>query len=141
MNRRKLFKLYVILIILTTFMILIRTIYDLYFNHDKFIHYLKSQNLKAVQLLTGRFLFKNWEFDDLGIEPFKECEESRCYAFQAMFSQSPIEQADAVVVHGPNLWFYHLSTRSSEEKNNYGCFTQWNLKVLHFARLIMNWPI
>jgi hypothetical protein len=118
MNRRKLFRLYVFLIIFTTFTILVRTIYDLYFNHDKFIDHLKSRNLKSVQLLTGRFLFKNWEFDDLGVQPFKGCEENRCYAFQTMFLQGPLEQADAVVVHGPNLWFMppkHSYNRRKEQ--------------------------
>ncbi|RNA16756.1 alpha-(1-3)-fucosyltransferase 6 [Brachionus plicatilis] len=65
-----------------------------------------SQNFKSVQLITWKFTNPNWTFRDLGSEPFRNCPESRCFAFYSKnILYSPDENADAVVVHGPNLWY------------------------------------
>ena len=65
-----------------------------------------TKKLKAVQLITGRFHFRNWLFENLGEEPFKNCPESRCYAFRtAPLFHIPEAKSDAIIVHGPNLWY------------------------------------
>lgn len=70
------------------------------------------KNLKSVQLLTGRFAFKNWQLDELGEAPFKNCPEKRCYAFRSLgLLHIPNEKSDGVMVHGPNLWYMPSRTR------------------------------
>lgn len=109
MNIKKNFKkhpyIYIALILLAFYMLKYFIIY--YNRHDALVDQIHKLNLKSVQLLTGRFDFYNWELGDrLGEEPFKNCAEKRCFAFR---SSSLIhiaeEKSDAIMVHGPNLWY------------------------------------
>ena len=76
-----------------------------------------SKNLKAVQLLTERFHWKNWGFPEgLGEAPFKDCPEKRCYAFKnSRFFQNPLERADGVILHVPN--FFYMPSKNSYKRN------------------------
>ena len=90
----------VLLIFLVQF---IRDKYDR--SYDDYINEISKKKLKSIQLLTGYFHYKNWSLGhSLGQEPFKNCPETRCYAFQTLLIQSPIEKSDGILVHGPNLW-------------------------------------
>jgi len=42
----------------------------------------KTNSIKYVQLLTGRFLYKDWSLNGLGYEAFKNCKEKRCFAIK-----------------------------------------------------------
>ena len=101
MSNQTLLNLYKALVCITTLIILMEISIDKIFNHSKLIAHLKNRNIKTIQLLTGRFNFKNWELQhDLGNEPFKFCPEKRCYAFKNLLSQKPYEEADGIMVHG-----------------------------------------
>jgi hypothetical protein len=75
-----------------------------------------KNNLKTIQLLTGRYNHWHWGFgggEHLGVEPFRKCYFNNCYAFKPYWlRQAPLEKSDAVLVHAPNL-FYML------DKSNY----------------------
>ena len=106
---RYLFRFLIVIVILN---ILKWTIYDKYFVYDDLIDEIHRKNLKAVQLVTGRFDFENWEFDRLGEEPFKSCPEQRCYAFRSLgLLHVPNERSDGIMVHGPNLWYMPSKAR------------------------------
>jgi len=77
-------------------------------DEDEIIDTIHKNNLKAVQLLTGRFSTNDWSntLAHLGEYPFQNCPEKRCYAFKPFyFRQKPIETSDAVIVHVPNLLY------------------------------------
>lgn len=104
-----------ILILIFALIVLKKFLYKL-FTYDDLIDDIKSRNLKAVQLLTGRFDFKNWEFDELGEAPFRNCPESRCYAFRSLdLVHIPNEKSDGIMVHGPNLWY--MPSRKTYKRN------------------------
>jgi hypothetical protein len=44
---------------------------------NKLIEQIHARQLKAVQLLTERFAYKNWGLGQLGTRPFAECAEKR----------------------------------------------------------------
>jgi hypothetical protein len=71
---------------------------------------------KYVQLYTGVFDWKDWDQTGLGTIPFRNCPEKRCYAFKPYkLSQTAVEDADGVMVHGPNLWY--LPSRKTYKRN------------------------
>jgi hypothetical protein len=73
---------------------------------DNLIDKIHSSNLKAVQLLTERFRYVNWDVGELGQAPFKDCTEKRCYAFKPYSHRhKPLEGSDAVMVHSWNLFY------------------------------------
>ena len=74
----------------------------------------RNQNLKYIQLYTGRFDYKNWALPGLGQEAFKNCAEKRCYAFKSSFRQIALENSDGVIVHGPNL--YNMPDRTKYKR-------------------------
>jgi hypothetical protein len=94
----------------------LKFIYDKCLTFNDLLDDIRARNLKSVQLLTGRFGFKNWEFDALGEEPFKNCPEKRCYAFRSHpLIHIANEKSDGVMVHGPNLWY--MPSRTSYKRN------------------------
>ena len=100
-SNKTLFSLYIKLVYITAAIILIEIIMEKFLNYRNVITHYQNQNIKTIQLLTGRFNFKNWELDhELGEEPFKLCPEKRCYAFRTFLSQNPYEEADGIMVHG-----------------------------------------
>ena len=116
MSNRKIFRIYVYLILFSVTTLFLRYSYDQYLNFNNIIHELRKKNLKSVHLLTGRFDFWNWQIKTLGEDPFKNCPETRCYAFESIpFIHIPYEQADGVMVHGPNLWY--MPNRKSFKRN------------------------
>lgn len=65
------------------------------FFRDRTVERIHAQNLKAVQLLTQYFYFRNWAQTELGQHPFAQCPEKRCYAFQPNFwFNTPYEDSD-----------------------------------------------
>ncbi len=71
---------------------------------------------KYVQLYTDEFDWKDWDQPGLGKIPFRNCQEKRCYAFKPYtISQTAVEDADGVMVHGPNLWY--LPSRKTYKRN------------------------
>lgn len=86
-------------------------------SYDNLLNEINKKDLKSIQLYTGYFHYKNWNVGNtLGKEPFKNCPEKRCFAFQTSLLQSPIEKSDGVLVHGPNLWY--MPNRSSYKRRN-----------------------
>jgi hypothetical protein len=86
------------------------------FTYDDLLDQIHRKNLKSVQLLTGRFDYKNWEFDELGEAPFRQCAEKRCYAYRSLdLIHIPNERANGIMVHGPNLWY--LPSRKSYRRD------------------------
>jgi len=75
----------------------------------------KDPSLKYVQLYTGVFDYKDWDQGGVGQIPFKGCQEDRCFAVKTFAAQSAMEDADGVMVHGPNLWY--LPSRRSYKRN------------------------
>jgi hypothetical protein len=100
-SNKTLFSLYIKIIYIISAVIIIELLMETFFNYRNLIYQYKKLNVKTIQLLTGRFHFKNWELGhELGDEPFKECPEKRCYAFKTMLGQTPYEEADGIMVHG-----------------------------------------
>lgn len=98
-------KLYCILLLLCFLIISFNTLISK-FEYENVVKKIHSQNLKAVQLITARFHYNNWMFSGLGVEPFKNCPESRCFAFRSTsLLHVPVESADGIIVHAPNLWY------------------------------------
>ena len=97
--------------------VLIFELYNEYMFTEDVITQIHAKNLKAVQLLTERFIGKNWSLNDgLGEAPFKECPEKRCYAFKnSRFFQNPLERADGIILHVPN--FYYMPSKKSYKRN------------------------
>lgn len=89
-------------------------------DEDDIIGSIHKNNLKAVQLLTGRFSANDWNtlIPQLGEFPFRNCPEKRCYAFKPFyFRQKPLESSDAVLVHVPNLLY--MPSKSSYTRNRH----------------------
>ena len=87
-------------------------------DEDEIIDTIHKNNLKAVQLLTGRFGSNRWESfrPHLGEYPFQHCPEKRCYAFKPFFfRQKPFETSDAILVHVPNLLY--MPSKSNYKRN------------------------
>ena len=104
MNRKSYYFL-LILMLLTLMRLLLVSLDDnsMFFNLADRQYILRDKSLKYVQLYTSRFGEKYWALPGLGEEAFKNCAEKRCYAFEYSLAQIAVENADAVVVHGPNL--------------------------------------
>ncbi len=116
MSNRKIFRVYTYLILFSVVTLALRFVYDKYFNFDALVDDIRQKNLKSVQMLTGRFAFYQWQFNELGEAPFKHCPETRCYAFLTIPAvQTPLEEADGIMVHGPNLWY--LPDRKKYKRN------------------------
>lgn len=114
-SNRKSNKFKLLLLISCCILILINNLLY-YYNEDDLIKEIHENKLKAVQLLTERFEYKNWGIGDLGQKPFENCEEKRCYAFKPFrFQQKPLEKSDAVMVHVPNL--FYMPSRSNYKRN------------------------
>jgi alpha-1,3-fucosyltransferase len=71
----------------------------------------KEKNIKVIQLLTERFSdSKNWSLSELGSAPFQNCPEKRCHIIKPYnLLQKPREDADGIMVHGPDLKYIHWS--------------------------------
>ena len=103
--------------------VLIVTLVHLYYEHihvdeEDIVDTIHKKNLKAVQLLTGRFSSNDWQsmYARLGEFPFQGCQEKRCFAFKPYyFRQKAIEASDAVIVHVPNLFF--MTSRASYKRH------------------------
>ena len=105
-SNKALFSFYIKIIYITSAIILVEIIIETFFSYKNLILRLQNENVKTIQLLTGRFNFKNWELGHgLGEEPFIFCPEKRCYAFKSILGQEPYEEVDGIMVHGPNLWY------------------------------------
>jgi hypothetical protein len=116
MSNRKLFKIYSYIISFTLATFAVRFIYNKFFNLDLLIENIRQKDLKSVHMITGRFDFWQWQYNKLGEAPFKKCPETRCYAFLSFpMTQTAIEKADGVLVHGPNLWY--LPDRRTYQRN------------------------
>jgi hypothetical protein len=64
----------------------------------------KVRGLKTVQLMTRMFVGVKW-LEHHGEFPFRNCPEKRCFAFMPFPNeQKPYEHADAVLLHGPNVF-------------------------------------
>ena len=74
-------------------------------SHQSSVIIQKYPNLKYVQLYTGIFDYKDWNEKGLGKVPFEKCDEKRCFAIKPHITQTAVENADGVLVHGPNLWY------------------------------------
>lgn len=115
-SNRKIFRYLIRFIVFIILLNLLKWFYDTYFTFDDLLEDIKLKNLKSVQLLTGRFDFKNWELDELGETPFQYCPEKRCFAYRSLgLLHIPNEKADGIMVHGPNLWY--LPSKSSYQRN------------------------
>ncbi len=101
---------------LVVFCTIMHAIYQIVWNYQSNLGMSnKTNSIKYVQLLTGRFLYKDWSLNGLGYEAFKNCKEKRCFAIKPYFRQIPIETSDAVVVHAPNL--YNMPDRKKYKRN------------------------
>lgn len=78
---------------------------------DSFFDYIRRSKLKSIQLYTPYFQNKDWA-NSLGEEPFRKCQESRCFAFRLADDSSSLkneknqwalEESDGVIVHVLNL--------------------------------------
>ncbi|RNA22862.1 alpha-(1-3)-fucosyltransferase C-like [Brachionus plicatilis] len=102
------------------------------FKYESTVKKIHSQNIKAVQLITARFHYNNWMFKDLGIEPFKNCPENRCFAFRSSnLLHLPEESADAVVVHAPNLWYTPSKNYKRKPKQLWMYYTMEPQRLSH----------
>jgi len=98
-------------------------------DEDEIIDTIHKNNLKAIQLLTGRFSSNDWSSSHprLGEQPFQHCPEKRCYAFKPFyFRQKPIEKSDAIVVHVPNLLF--MTSKKSYKRNPHQLWLFWTME-------------
>lgn len=77
------------------------------FNDSAHIDCIKERGLKSIQFLTDYcHTGDTWGFDGLGKNPFKGCQENRCFAFRYRdYSLVPSEKSDAVLVHVPDLLY------------------------------------
>lgn len=117
LSHRKIKKLLLILIAYLVLLTIYNQLSSYITNYDSLIDKLQSNQLKSVQLLTNRFDYINWKLGHgLGLEPFKNCPEKRCYAFKPFLFQRPCEKADGVMVHGLNL--LHMPSRTSYKRNS-----------------------
>jgi hypothetical protein len=85
--KKRFLKKKVILISIILFLIILKLIVNKKNEFDDLLKKLKKQNLKSVQLLTGRFDWINWGLYELGTMPFETCPEKRCYAFRSFITQ------------------------------------------------------
>lgn len=91
-------------------------LYSFYAIFSRTTLYREFKDYKYVQLYTGVFDWKDWNQPGLGKIPFKDCPEKRCFAFKPYkYLQTAVEEADGVMVHGPNLWY--LPSRKSYKRN------------------------
>lgn len=86
----------------------------------------KNPNLKYVQLYTGVFDYTDWNEKGLGQIPFEQCDEKRCFAFKPHITQTAVENADGVLVHGPNLWY--LPSRKHYKRNKRQIWLYYSLE-------------
>lgn len=85
-------------------------------NESDIVAKIHKKNLKAVQLLTDKFTYRNWGVSEMGEKPFATCAEKRCYAFKPFkIRQRPLEQSDGIMVHVPNLLY--MPSRHSYKRN------------------------
>ena len=99
-------------------------------NHIKLSATPSNQNqIKYVQLLTGRFDYKYWSLSGLGSEAFKNCKEKRCYAIQPFYRQIALETSDAIIVHGPNL--YNMPNRNNYKRNAKQIWMYYSMESPH----------
>ena len=75
-----------------------------------------EKQLKAVQMLTMKFVDKNWDLGELGEMPFRTCAEKRCFAFrEQLIRQDPLENSDGIMINVPNLLY--LPFRPTYKRN------------------------
>ena len=97
-------KIFAFMLILIFFKIIIEHFSPKYTKVDQ--SEISLHDFKSIQLLTDRFDWDNWGFNTLGKDQFKNCEEKRCYIFKSdRYFQTPLENSDAILIHGPNLWY------------------------------------
>ena len=64
---------------------------------DQTVEKIHAQDLKAVQLLTKYFFYRDWALPQLGQHPFAYCPEKRCFAFQPNYWRNiPNEKSDGI---------------------------------------------
>ena len=103
--------------------------------HDQIIDEIHGKQLKAVQLLTEKFIYKNWGLgDELGEKVFERCEEKRCYAFKhSKFLQTPLERSDGIMVHAQNLFYLPSRTSYSRRRRQLWLFNTMEPQTFSFC--------
>ena len=101
---------------------------------------IKAQNLKTVQLQTELFEYSvNWD-GKIGRDVFKDCPESRCFAFRYRSnSQVALESSDAVVVHVPNL--YRIPSRETYHRRSRQIWVFYTLEPQRMSFCLRNFKI
>lgn len=116
-SNKTIFSYFLGLIVFVILINLLKWTYETYFKFESLHDQLEWRNLKSIQLLTGRFDFENCGLTQgLGKSPFEECPgEKRCFAYRSLLP-IPHENADGVMVHGPNIWYLPASEENLSEK-------------------------
>lgn len=112
-----------------------RLIFSVSFKYDdQIIDEIHSKNLKAVQVLTDKFTYKNWGLYELGVKPFERCAEKRCYAFKnSKYLQTPLERSDGVMVHVQNLFYMQSRSSYRRDRRQLWLFNTMEPQMLSFC--------
>jgi hypothetical protein len=85
--KKRFLKKKIVLISILLFLFIMKIFVNKKNDFDDLLYQLKTQNIKSVQLITGRFDWANWGLNELGTKPFENCKEKRCYAFRSFIVQ------------------------------------------------------
>ena len=101
---------------------------------------IKEQNLKSVQLLTELYeSSENWD-GKIGRDAFKDCPESRCFAFRYRSnSQIALESSDGVVVHAPNL--HQIPSRETYHRRSKQLWVYYTIESQRVSLCLRNFNI
>ena len=101
---------------------------------------IRAQNLKPVQLLTELFESSEKWNDKIGRDVFKDCPESRCFAFRYRSnSQVALESSDGVVVHAPNL--YRIPSRDTYHRRSRQLWVYYTLESQRLSVCLRDFKI
>jgi hypothetical protein len=108
--------------------------------HESDLECIRAQNLKPVQLLTELFKSSVKWGGKIGRDVFKDCPESRCFAFRyRLNSQVALESSDGVVVHAPNL--YRIPSRETYHRRSRQLWFFYTLESQRMSLCLRNFKI
>jgi hypothetical protein len=85
--------------------------------------------------LTQYYGRDDWSLKELGQKPFEHCAETRCYAFRYMVEEKPLNRADGVIVHIPDLRYSPKSIPEFKRRRE----QLWSFFVQKSAKYAYSW--
>ena len=108
--------------------------------NERDLECIRAQKLKPVQLLTELFESTEKWNDKIGRDVFKDCPESRCFAFRYRSnSQVALESSDGVVVHAPNL--YRIPSRETYHRRSRQLWVYYTLESQRLSVCLRDFKI